>query len=139
MTRPPALSLRDAVLDLVRAVPEVVAVCEGRIAATVPTTGPLAILPHVTVGPIVRGRGENGGDPLGMMRLRLFIASSEPRSDQAWTLAHAIEDALEGAEPAIGGGFHLIDVLRVTQSGDVLDKISPSEVFVDLATVVQAD
>lgn len=139
MSLPPTLSLRDAILARIKLIPAIVAVCGPRVFPVVPTKGPLAALPHVTCGPALRQRGENGADPLGMLRLRLFVCSDEPRPDEAWTLAHAIERALEGEQPEIGGGYRLIDVLRIQQIGDVLDRAGPSEVFIDIATIVEVD
>ena len=133
----PILAFRDAVLALVRAVPAVRAACGNRITDTVPTTGPLARLPHVSCGPANWNRGETGALPLGVLRLRLFVASGEPTRDQVWTIAHAIMDALEGASPALAGDHHLIDLVRVVQAGDVLDKLAPNEVFLDISTIVQ--
>jgi hypothetical protein len=134
----PVLSLRNAVLAIVRAAPEA-AICTGRIHDAVPVTGATQSLPHVSCGPAGLTRSENGARGVPVLRLRLYVASSRLDRDQAWTLAHALADRLEGAEPPLGGGFHLIDCLRVVQMGDVIDRIAPTEVFLDIVTTAQAD
>lgn len=138
MRVPPVLSLRDAVLTIIKGLPAVMGPCDGRVFDQVPVTAPLPKLPLVACGPALEARRENGDDGLKALRLRIFIASARPARDEAWQLAQVITDALEGACPDIGGGFRLIDNLRVEQRGDTLDKLSPSEVFVDVSTMAQS-
>ena len=137
MSGAPILLVRDGIISVLKVVPAIKAACAARVYDVVPATGPLAKLPHVSCGPAALGRGENGGDPLGLVRLRLFIASNEPTRDEAWNLAQAATDALEGRMLTLSGGWQAIDHLRIVNSGDVIDKISPNEVFLDITTIVQ--
>ncbi|MGE7418783.1 DUF3168 domain-containing protein [Methylobacterium tarhaniae] len=128
----PELTLRDAVLERLRATPAVSAVVGEKIYDDVPADGE-PDLPWIFAGPLNATRLEVGGLPAWDLRLRIFIESAAFDRDQAWSLARAGMRAVEVFEPAEGG---FCDRLSVRQAGDVISPLTVKAVFFDVAAVM---
>lgn len=128
----PELTLRDTVLERLRATSAVSAVVGEKIYDDVPADGE-PDLPWIFAGPLNATRLEVGGLPAWDLRLRIFIESAAFDRDQAWSLARAGMRAVEGFEPAEGG---FCDRLSVRQAGDVISPLTVKAVFFDVAAVM---
>ncbi len=84
-------------------------------------------------GPLNATRLEVGGLPAWDLRLRIFIESAAFDRDQAWSLARAGMQAVEGFEPAEGG---FCDRLSVRQAGDVISPLTVKALFFDVAALM---
>ena len=92
--------------------------------------------PYVYVGPINRSRIETGCDAQWNMRLRVYAISVAFGRLQAWDVANAASEALEGQLLTLDQPFHCGDIVRVVQAGDVIEPSNPKATFIDIATIV---
>lgn len=129
----PELTLRDTVLERLRATPAVSAVVGEKISDDVPADGE-PDLPWIFAGPLNATRLEVGGLPAWDLRLRIFIESAAFDRDQAWSLARAAMRAVEDFEPPPEAGF--CDRLSVRQAGDVISPLTVKAVFFDISATM---
>lgn len=127
------VALSDAVFALLKADARVAAAVggPGRIFDVVPGK---VEMPWIYLGPAGTKRLEDGACRGWEIRLRIFVASAGFKRDAAWTIADAIDIALDRQAPvlAAGSGFTLSDDLRMVESGDIIDPDKPRSVFVDV-------
>lgn len=132
----PTLALRDAIRGVLLANPDVAALVGDRIHDWVPSQRDGLVLPFLAFGPMRRERMETGDDPASPVKIRLYTASDAYERDQAWEVAEAVADAIEGEVLEIDGPFACAMELRVTMIGDAIETGLPRDVFLDVATVV---
>lgn len=135
----PEIALQTAVLGLLRADAAVSAIVAGRIYDQVPSDRLPGAPPYIELGPINRSRFEGCGRSW-LIRIRLYAASVEFGRVEAWTLADAMAEALDGGPdrdpPDLPGPWRIADELRVLQAGDVIDPLQIKSVFVDVQAIV---
>jgi hypothetical protein len=92
--------------------------------------------PYIYIGPINRSRIETGCDPQWTMRMRVYAVSTAFGRLEAWDVANAVAEALEGKVLTLDQPFHCGDIVRAVQAGDVIDPSNPKATFVDISTIV---
>lgn len=133
-----ASALKTAILDALAADSAVSAIAGGRVFDVPPRDN--RGLPsdigrgeaYVYLGPVGLQR-DAACAPLWRATVRIYAVSFKPHREEAWALAGAVTDALEGAELTLSQGAHT-PALWVQQGGDVVDPVMPVLVFVDVTT-----
>ena len=95
--------------------------------------------PLIFVGPISRQRANDpAGNAAWTLRARIYAESTGFGRREAWEIANAAGDALEGAELSLADPFQAVDIVRTIQGGDVFDDQGRFKtVFLDVGTTVQ--
>jgi hypothetical protein len=129
----PETALQEALIAVLRADPAVTALVGDNVFDEVP--GDEAKPPHVYLGPVNRTRLEACRRTF-TIRMRWFAESIDFGRLEAWEIADAVGEALEGLEPDLGDAFACEEPIRITQAGDTIDPLEPKAVFIDCTTTV---
>lgn len=97
--------------------------------------------PYIYLGPVNRQWFEAVADVscgrIWTIRMRLFAESTKFNRQQAWDIASAVADSLDGFTPSLTSPYVSVGYLRGVQLGDVIDPPTPKSVFIDVSAVVQ--
>ena len=130
-------AVRDAVKAQALADPAVAAAIADRLHDRTPDAKDNPVYPFAAMGPKRAERLETGADDPGRrVTLRLYTASRDFESDEAWDVAQLLADALEGATPDLAAPWLLVEPIRVVLMGDAQPTGAPRQVFVDVATTL---
>ncbi|TDR94203.1 tail completion protein gp17 [Enterovirga rhinocerotis] len=129
------LALRDAVKATALADVSLAAEIGPRFFDRPPDAKDKPTFPYVFVGPKKIDRHELCDDPARPARMRLYVATRDFQSDEAWTLAQLLADALDGASPDLAAPWGLTEI-RVVTAGDAAEAGQPRQVFLDITTVI---
>lgn len=139
----PEIALQDAISAILLASDPVSEFVGTKVFSEVPTeraTNVLKAPPWIYLGPFSRRRIEAGCGQVWTITTRLYAAASTTIGRrQAWELGNAIGDALDGQEPALTAPYRLVEVLRCTQAGDVIEPASPRTVYIDVTAIISRD
>ena len=126
----------DAIFAILKADSGVLAALGGKpqVYDVVPQKNVGIVMPWVYLVPAGTKRLEDGCCRGWEIRLRIFCATSDFKRDTAWTIADAVDLALDHQSPVLdpASGFSLSDDLRMVESGDIIDPDKPRAVFVDV-------
>ncbi|SEE59695.1 Protein of unknown function [Rhizobiales bacterium GAS188] len=139
----PEIAFQMAVVAALNADAGVQALVAGRVFDEVPREAPQAS-PYCYFGPVGTQRVEIGEareeqssqSDAWTARCRLYAVSTAFGRVEAWTVAHAMRKALRWQVLPIASPWEMVEEIRITASGDVLDPLTPKAVFIDLATTL---
>lgn len=139
----PEIAFQRAVIAALRGDAGLVALVSDRVYDDIPRDAPPAS-PYCYLGPLGDQRVEVGAaieEPASLVdaftvRCRLYAVSTAFGRVQAWAVAHAMRKALRWQALPLDAPYEMVEQIRVTAAGDVLDPLSPKAVFIDLATTI---
>ncbi|KQQ31502.1 hypothetical protein ASF53_02040 [Methylobacterium sp. Leaf123] len=132
----PELALRDGVMELLRASPEVAALVQDKVFDGVPSDNDAAELPWIAMGPI-SSRPVDAGEAYGwIVTLKVFAESADFDRTPAWTIARAAIAAV--AKVQLPDGDVFLDELKINGAGDVIDPGAIKTVWFDVACLMAA-
>ena len=142
-----AIVLVDAIKAALKEDPNVAALVAAKVFDEVPgdqrSGGNNASPPWIYVGPIQATRLDNDCDRMWSVTVRLFCASTGFGRREAWSIADAVDQVLDGlggdVPLALAAGFGLSSPFRASNSGDVIGPLFAKTVFCDFTCTVARD
>lgn len=130
----PELALRDAIMELLRASPEVAALVQDKVFDSVPSDDVAAKLPWIAMGPIRTVPVDTGCGYSWQVTAKVFAESADFDRTPAWTIARAAIAALSKVQLPADDGF--LDELKINGAGDVIDPGAIKTVWFDVACLM---
>lgn len=130
----PEIALRDAIMELLRAAPEVAALVQDKVFDGVPSDDGAAELPWIAMGPIRTLPVDTGCGYAWQVTAKVFAESADFDRTPAWTIARAAIGALAKVQLAADDGF--LDEFKINGAGDVIDPGAIKTVWFDVTCLM---
>lgn len=130
----PEIALRDAIMELLRAAPEVAALVQDKVFDGVPSDDDAAELPWIAMGPIRTLPVDTGCGYAWQVTAKVFAESADFDRTPAWTIARAAIGALAKVQLPAEDGF--LDELKMNGAGDVIDPGAIKTVWFDVTCLM---